>query len=109
MTKYIKPMAKKNRKVPCIGCAEDVDRSDAEFCLLDGAYCYFCKDCFRNIQKEDAPQGKNPKEKKEPAITEIPKSGWREKTCKEIIADMRKMLEVLGVFKKPSKSSRRTI
>ena len=32
----MKPRAKKkNRKVPCIGCAKDVNRSDAKFCLLD--------------------------------------------------------------------------
>ena len=83
---------KKNRKVPCIGCAKDVNRSDAEFCLLDGMYCYFCKDCLRKIQKENAPQEKNPRAKKEKVIIEIPKSEWKEKTCEEIIADMRKML-----------------
>ena len=86
-------MAKmKNRKIPCIGCCKDVNRSDAEFCLLDGMYCYFCKDCLQNIQKENAPQEKNPRTKKENDITEIPKFEWKEKTCEEIIADMRKML-----------------
>ena len=83
---------KKNRKVPCIGCGKDVNRSDAEFCLLDGMYCYFCKDCLRKIQKENTPQEKNPRAKKEKVITEISKFEWKEKTCEEIIADMRKML-----------------
>jgi len=82
----------KNRKVPCIGCAKDVNRSDAEFCLLDGMYCYFCKDCLRKIQKENAPQKNPPREKKETDITEISKFEWKEKTCEDIIEDVKKML-----------------
>lgn len=90
----MKPRAKKkNKKVPCIGCAKDVNNSDAKFCLLDnGMYCYFCKDCLRKIQKENAPQKNNKTTKKETDITEISKFEWKEKTCEDIIEDMRKML-----------------
>lgn len=83
---------KENRKVPCLGCNEDVNRSDAEFCLLDnGLYCYFCKDCIQKIQKENSPQKNPPREKKETDITEISKFEWKEKTCEDIIEDMRKI------------------
>lgn len=96
-------MAKKeNRKVPCLGCKEDVNRSDAEFCLLDnGMYCYFCKDCIQKIQKENFPQKNPPREKKETditeetALTEISKFEWKEKTCEDIIEDMRNMKKML--------------
>lgn len=85
-------MARKNRKVPCIGCAKEINRSDAKFCLLDdGMYCYFCKDCFQKIQKENSPQKNSPREKKETDITEISKFEWKEKTCQDIIEDMRKI------------------
>ena len=82
---------KKNRKVPCIGCAKDVNRLDAKFCLLDGMYCYFCNDCILKIQKENAQQKKNPRAKKETANTENSKFEWKEKTCEDIIEDMRKI------------------
>jgi hypothetical protein len=92
-------MVFENRKVPCIGCKEDVNRSDAEFCLLDnGLYCYFCKDCIQKIQKENSPQKNPPREKKketditeETDLTEISKFEWKEKTCEDIIEDMRKI------------------
>lgn len=99
----MKPRAKKiNRKVPCIGCAKDVNRSDAKFCLLDnGMYCYFCKDCLRKIQKENAPQKNYKTTKKETDITEemditeVSKFEWKEKTCEDIIEDMRNMRKML--------------
>lgn len=84
-------MVKKNRKVPCIGCAKDVNRLDAKFCLWDGMCCYFCKDCIQKIQKENSPQKNPPREKKETDITEISKFEWKEKTCEDIIEDMRKI------------------
>lgn len=92
-------MTRKNRKVPCIGCAKNVNRQDAKFCLLDdGMNCYFCKDCIQKIQKENSPQNKRPREKKETDITEetniteISKFEWKEKTCEDIIEDIKKML-----------------
>ena len=93
----MKPRAKnKNKKVPCIGCAKDVNHSDAKFCLLDnGMYCYFCKDCLRKIQKENASQKNNKTTKKETDITEISKFEWKEKTCEDIIEDMRNMRKML--------------
>lgn len=87
---------KKNKKVPCIGCAKDVNHSDAKFCLLDnGMYCYFCKDCLRKIQKENAPQKNNKTTKKETDFTEVSKFEWKEKTCEDIIEDMRNMKKML--------------
>lgn len=93
----MKPRAKKiNRKVPCIGCAKDVNRSDAKFCLLDdGMYCYFCKDCLRKMQKESPQQKKEKTTKEETAITEVSKFEWKEKTCEDIIEDMRNMKKML--------------
>lgn len=89
-------MAKKeNRKVPCICCKEDVNRSDAEFCLMDGMYCYFCKDCLRKIQKESTQQKTDQMTKKETDLTEISKFEWKEKTCEDIIEDMRNMKKML--------------
>jgi hypothetical protein len=84
-------MVKKNRKVPCVGCAKDVNRLDAEFCLWDGMYCYFCKDCILKIQKENAQQKKNHRAEKETVTTENSKFEWKEKTCEDIIEDMRKI------------------
>lgn len=88
-------MTRKNRKVPCIGCAKDINRSDAKFCIMDGMYFYFCKDCILKIQKENAQQKKNPREKKETVTTEISKFEWKEKTCEDIIEDMRNMKKML--------------
>lgn len=89
-------MAKKeNRKVPCIGCKEDVNRSDAEFCLMDGMYCYFCKDCLRKIQKESTQQKNEHTTKKETDLTKNSKFEWKEKTCEDIIEDMRNMKKML--------------
>lgn len=84
-------MAKKNRKVPCIGCRKDVNRSDAEFCLMDGMFCYFCKDCLRKMQKENTTQKTDQITKKETDLTEISNFEWKEKTCEEIIEDIRNM------------------
>lgn len=85
-------MVFENRKVPCLGCKEDVNRSDAEFCIMDGMYCYFCKDCLRKMQKENPQQKKEKTTKEETDLTEISKFEWKEKTCEDIILDMKKML-----------------
>ena len=89
-TKINKQM-EKNIKVPCIGCKEDVNRSDAEFCLMDWMYCYFCKDCLLKIQKGNTQQKKEKTTKEETDLTEISKFEWKEKTCEDIIEDMRKI------------------
>ena len=86
---------KKNRKVPCIACRKNVNRSDAEFCLMDGMYCYFCKDCMRKMQKENTQQKNEHTTKKETDLTEISKFEWKEKTCEDIIEDMRNMKKML--------------
>ena len=83
---------KKNRKVLCVGCWNDVNRSDAEFCIMDGMYCFFCKDCLRKMQKESTQQKTDQITKKETDLTEISKFEWKEKTCEDIIEDMRNML-----------------
>ena len=85
----------KNRKVHCICCKEDVNRSDAEFCLMDGMYCYFCKDCLRKMQKENTQQKTNQITKKETDLTENSKFEWKEKTCEDIIEDVRNMKKML--------------
>lgn len=83
---------KKNRKVLCVGCLKNVNRSDAEFCLMDWMYCFLCKDCLRKMQKENTQQKTDQMTKKETDFTEISKFEWKEKTCEDIIEDMRKML-----------------
>ena len=89
-------MAKKeNRKVPCIGCKEDVNRSDAEFCLMDGMYCYFCKDCLQKMQKGNTKHKNEHTTKKETDLTKNSKFEWKEKTCEDIIEDMRNMKKML--------------
>ena len=81
----------KNRKVPCIGCNEDVNRSDAEFCIMDGMYCYFCKDCLQKMQKGNTKHKNEQTTKKETDIAEISKFEWKENTCEDIIEYMRNM------------------
>jgi len=54
-------------------------------------YCYFCKDCILKIQKENAQQKKNHRAEKETVTTENSKFEWKEKTCEDIIEDMRKI------------------
>ena len=85
-------MAKnKNRKVHCICCKEDVNRSDAEFCLMDGMYCYFCKDCLQKMQKGNTKHKNEQTTKKETDLAEISKFEWKENTCEDIIEYMRNM------------------
>lgn len=45
-------------KVLCMGCRQNVKRSDSEFCLYGSVHCHFCHQCLKIIKKINQEEGR---------------------------------------------------
>lgn len=45
-------------KVLCMGCKQNVELSDAEFCQWGNVHCHFCHRCLKIVKKINEEEGR---------------------------------------------------